>query len=74
VACRVGRKDPRDAEEVAVTIRPSFLPQRKPGAGIRDFKYLNKIKNWIPAFAGMTACFLVCDTPSVRRGPSRGND
>jgi hypothetical protein len=28
-------------------------------AGIQDFKYLNKIKNWIPAFAGMTALFSI---------------
>jgi hypothetical protein len=33
-------------------------------AGIQDFKYLNKIKIWILAFAGMTALFSNCDTAS----------
>jgi hypothetical protein len=42
------------------------LSQRKPGAGIQEFKYLNKIKNWIPAFAGMTTFFPYFDT--VPRG------
>jgi hypothetical protein len=36
-------------------------------AGIQDFKYLNKIKNWIPAFAGMTALFSNYDTVSLAR-------
>ncbi len=31
-------------------------------AGIQDFKYLSKIKNWIPAFAGMTPLFSNYDT------------
>jgi hypothetical protein len=35
-------------------------------AGIQDFKYLNKIKNWIPAFVGMTALSPNCDTVSQR--------
>jgi len=33
-------------------------------AGIQDFEKLNKIKNWIPAFAGMTTVFPDCDTVS----------
>ncbi len=33
-------------------------------AGIQNFKYLNKIKSWIPAFAGMTALFSDCETVS----------
>jgi hypothetical protein len=35
-------------------------------AGIQDFKILNKIKNWIPAFAGMTSPFPNYDTVSQR--------
>jgi hypothetical protein len=34
-------------------------------AGIQDFKELNKIKNWIPSFAGMTALSPQCDTVSL---------
>ena len=37
-------------------------------ADIQDSKYLNKIKAWIPAFAGMTPRFLDCDTASKERG------
>jgi hypothetical protein len=37
-------------------------------AGIQDFEKLNKIKNWIPAFAGMTPLFPNCDTVSQRGG------
>jgi len=33
-------------------------------AGIQWFKIANKIKTWIPAFAGMTALFLDCATVS----------
>jgi hypothetical protein len=33
-------------------------------AGIQDFEKLNKIKNWIPASAGMTAFSPNCDTAS----------
>jgi len=33
-------------------------------AGIQDFEKLNKIKNWIPASAGMTALFSNYDTVS----------
>jgi len=35
-------------------------------AGIQDFE--NKIKNWIPAFAGMTALFPNCNTVSRGEG------
>lgn len=31
-------------------------------AGIQDFEKFNKIKNCIPAFAGMTTLFPNCDT------------
>jgi len=37
-------------------------------AGIQAFKKLNKIKNWIPASAGMTAFFPQYDTVSSGRG------
>jgi hypothetical protein len=35
-------------------------------AGIQDFKYLNKIKNWIPASSGMTTLFPIA-TQSVNK-------
>jgi len=41
-------------------------------AGIQDFKILNKIKNWIPAFAGMTALSSNYDT--VSRGGGLGKE
>jgi hypothetical protein len=37
-------------------------------AGIQDFEKLNKTKNWIPAFAGMTTPFPNCDTASQGGG------
>jgi hypothetical protein len=45
------------------TVSQFVMPAK---AGIQDFKYLNKIKNWIPASAGMTALFSNYDTVSQR--------
>jgi len=41
-------------------------------AGIQDQKYMNKIKNWIPAFAGMTPFSLITTQPLVGEGRVRG--
>jgi hypothetical protein len=40
-------------------------------AGIQGFKKLNKIKNWIPASAGMTALFPQYDAVSKGGGLRR---
>jgi hypothetical protein len=42
-------------------------------AGIQDFKKLNKIKYWIPAFVGMTALFPQYDTVSEGGGEGGGD-
>jgi hypothetical protein len=41
-------------------------------AGIQDFKKLDKIKYWIPAFVGMTALFPQYDTVSDGGGQGWG--
>ena len=41
-------------------------------AGIQDFEKLNKIKNWIPAFAGMTALFPITAHPLEGEGEGGG--